>query len=179
MSSVATEALRRLPLHRGHITRLVRSPALKALVGAHIIVAVIILVRGYGWLQPFELLIYDELRVAWAGNEPSNRILLIGGTEKDIQRWDWPLKDGDLAALLERIASWKPRVIGVDLYRDHPEPPGTDRLRAVLAQHQQIVWAFKLSERHSESRSRSSICRWRAPPDKTSVSRPCSPRTDA
>src|SRR5437868_6371597 len=146
MSSVATEALRRLPLHRGHITRLVRSSALKALVGAHIIVAVIILVRGYGWLQPFELLIYDELRVAWAGNEPSNRILLIGGTEKDIQRYDWPLKDGDLAALLERIAGWKPRVIGVDLYRDIPQPPGTERLAAVLSRHKEIVWAVKLQE---------------------------------
>jgi adenylate cyclase len=146
MTSAVSEPLRRLVPVRDRVARLLRSAAFKALLGAHVIVAVIILIRGYGWLQPFELVIYDELRVAWAGNEPSNRILLIGGTEQDIQRWDWPLKDGDLAALLERIASWKPRVIGVDLYRDHPQPPGTDRLRAVLAQHKEIVWAFKLKE---------------------------------
>ncbi len=146
MTSTVSEPLRHLVPVRDRIARLLRSAGFKAAIGAHVIVAVIILVRGYGWLQPFELLIYDELRVAWAGNEPSNRILLIGGTEKDIQRWDWPLKDGDLAALLERIASWKPRVIGVDLYRDIPQPPGTERLAAVLARHKEIVWAFKLQE---------------------------------
>ncbi len=36
-------------------------------------------------------------------------------------------------------ASWKPRVIGVDLYRDHPEPPGTERLAAVLAQKRRTL----------------------------------------
>jgi adenylate cyclase len=90
------------------------------------------------------LQIYDALRVAWAGHQPSPRILLVGGSEADVEHWDWPLRDGDLAALLERIAAWKPRVIGVDLYRDHAEPPGTERLAAVLARHKEIVWAFKL-----------------------------------
>jgi adenylate cyclase len=146
MTSTVSEPLSHLVPVRDRITRLLRSAGFKAAIGAHVIVAVIILVRGYGWLQPLELLIYDELRVAWAGNEPSNRIFLIGGTEKDIQRYDWPLKDGDLAALLDRIASWKPRVIGVDLYRDIPQPPGTERLAAVLARHKEIVWAFKLQE---------------------------------
>ena len=93
----------------------------------------IILVRGFGWLQPFELLTYDALRVAWAGDEPSTRILLVGGTETDVQDFDWPLRDGKLADLLERVAAWKPRVIGVDIYRDKPKPPGTERLAAVLA----------------------------------------------
>jgi len=45
----------------------------------------------------FELLIYDALRVAWSGNEPSTRILLVGGTETDVEDFDWPLRDGELA----------------------------------------------------------------------------------
>jgi adenylate cyclase len=126
--------------------RLLRSDILKALIGMHLIVAAVIVVRSYGWLQPFELAIYDQLRVAWAGHEPNARVLLVGGTERDLLRWNWPLRDADLATLLERIAGWQPRVIGVDLYRDHPEPPGTDRLAAVIAQHREIVWAFKLRE---------------------------------
>src|SRR5205823_13010602 len=129
------------------IVRFVRSPALMAIVGAHLILAAIILVRGYGWLQPFELLIYDALRVAWAGHETSNRVLLVGGTERDVADFDWPLKDGDLADLLERIASWRPRAIGVDIYRDTPKPPGTERLTEVLTRHKEIVWTFKLAER--------------------------------
>jgi adenylate cyclase len=145
-SAVAEPLLSRLRQKRGRSWRLLRSPALKALVGANIIVAGIILARGHGWLQPFELLIYDALRVSWAGHEPSSRILLVGGNEDDITDFDWPLRDGELADLLERIASWNPRVIGVDIYRDNPKPPGTERLTAVLARHKEIVWAFKLKE---------------------------------
>jgi adenylate cyclase len=146
MSSVASAPLSRLHADRGRIGRLLHSPALKALVGAHLIAAGIIFARSDGWLQPFELLIYDALRVAWAGHEPSSRIFLVGGNEDDITDFDWPLRDGELADLLERIASWKPRVIGVDIYRDKPKPPGTERLTAVLAQHKEIVWTFKLQE---------------------------------
>jgi adenylate cyclase len=46
----------------------------------------------------------------------------------------------------ERIASWGPRVIGVDIYRDKPKPPGTERLTELLARHKGIVWTFKLHE---------------------------------
>src|SRR5262249_18224036 len=134
-SAVAAPLLSRLRLDRDRIMRLLRSPALKAVLGANIIVVGIILGRGHGWLQPFELLIYDALRVSWAGHKPSSRILLVGGNEDDITDFDWPLRDGELADLLERLASWKPRVIGVDIYRDKPKPPGTERLTAVLARH--------------------------------------------
>lgn len=146
MSSTLSAASSRARPDRGRVMRLLRSAALKALIGGNIVAAIIILMRGYGLLQPLELLIYDALRVVWAGHHPSSRVLLVGGTEADVEHWDWPLRDGDLATLLERLASWKPRVIGVDLYRDHPEPPGTERLAAVLAQHKEIVWAFKLKE---------------------------------
>ena len=139
MASAVSEPLRRFVPARQRVGRVLRSAAPKALIGAHVIVAIIILVRGYGWLQPFELLIYDALRVAWAGNEPSTRILLVGGTETDVQDFDWPLRDGELADLLERITAWKPRVIGVDIYRDKPKPPGTQQLAAVLARHKEIL----------------------------------------
>jgi adenylate cyclase len=144
MTSAASAAAGDIRPARGRIARLLRDAKLKALIGGNIVAAIIILMRGYGLLQPLELEIYDALRVAWAGHQPSTRILLVGGTEADVEHWDWPLRDGDLATLLERIASWKPRVIGVDLYRDHPEPPGTEQLAAVLARHKEIVWAFKL-----------------------------------
>jgi adenylate cyclase len=145
MASDDERSTRILP-DRDQVVRVLRSDILKALISTHLIVVAIILIRGPGWLQPFELAIYDQLRVAWAGHEPSARILLVGGTEEDLLRWNWPLRDADLATLLERIAGWQPRVIAVDLYRDHPEPPGTDRLAAVIAQHREIVWAFKLRE---------------------------------
>ena len=117
---------------------------MRTFIAANLVAALIIVVRTAGWLQPFELAIYDALRVAWAGNQPSDRIVLVGATEDDIARWHWPLRDGDFAELLDRLASWKPRAIGVDLYRDRPEPPGSEQLAAVLARHPEIVWVFKL-----------------------------------
>src|SRR5262245_25558309 len=98
-----------------HMARILRSAGFKALIGAQIVVVAIILLRSCGGLQPFELLVYDALRVAWAGNAPSATVFLVGGTEADVEEFDWPLTDGDLADLLERIASWQPRVIGVDI----------------------------------------------------------------
>jgi adenylate cyclase len=133
-------------LLRDRFLRLSRSAGFKALIAAHAIVAAIILVRNYGGLQPLELAIYDELRVVWAGDDRSASIILVGATETDVKHLGWPLRDGDLATLLERITAWKPRVIAVDLYRDDPEPPGTDRLETALARHKEIIWAFKLPD---------------------------------
>jgi adenylate cyclase len=146
MTAAVNEPLGRLAPARDRVIRLLRSAGFKALIGAHLAAAAIILVRSYGGLQPFELLVYDALRVACAGSAPNNTVLLVGGTEADVEDFDWPLKDGDLADLLERIAGWQPRVIGVDIYRDRPKPPGTERLAALLARHKEIVWTFKLQE---------------------------------
>jgi hypothetical protein len=53
MASAVSEPFRRLVPARQRVGRVLHSAALKALIGAHVIVAIIILVRGYGWLQPF------------------------------------------------------------------------------------------------------------------------------
>src|SRR5829696_6041317 len=113
--------------------RLYRSAAVKAIFGANLVAAAVVLIRVYGWLQPAELLVYDALRAAFAGNLVSDRVVLVLATEQDIlagddeqgRRWGWPARDGALAGLLDRLASLNPRAIGVDIYRDVPEPPGT------------------------------------------------------
>jgi adenylate cyclase len=130
---------------RGGIARFLRSATLRALIGAQLVALGVVAVRSYGWLQPVELLVYDALRTAWARQTPRNRVVLVGMTEADIHRWRYPLNDGVLADLLERLASWHPRAIGVDIYRDIPVPPGSERLAAVLKSHPEIVWGFKLA----------------------------------
>jgi adenylate cyclase len=118
----------------------------RALFGAQLVAAAVILLHAFGWLQTAELAVYDALIVAWAGPAPSPRVVLVGVTERDVGRWGDPLRDGQLAALLERVAAWKPRVIGVDIYRDMPQAPGTDDLDRVLTGHPEILWVFKLGE---------------------------------
>ena len=134
MTSTAIESLRRLVPVRDRIAHLLRSAPCKALLGAHVIVAVIILARSYGWLQPLELLIYDALCVAWAGHEPSTRIFLVGGTEDDVADFDWPLRDGDLADLLERLASWNlgsSASTSIAINPSRPAPSGLRRFSPV------------------------------------------------
>jgi adenylate cyclase len=144
---------RKLALRAG-AARLLRMSATKAVLAALAVAAVVIVLRGYGWLQPAELLAYDTLRVTWSGLAGNERFLLVGATESDItavgangnRRWGWPLHDDTLAQVLERLESWQPLAIAVDIYRDIPEPPGTERLEAVLRAHPNIYWVFKLRD---------------------------------
>jgi adenylate cyclase len=131
---------------RQRLARFVRIGLFRAVVGANLVAGTVVIVRALGWLQPIELPTYDQLTVAWAGQEANQRVVLIGATESDFRRWGWPLSDGVLADVLERLATQHPRLIALDIYRDRPIPPGSDRLSAVLAQHPEIIWAFKMSK---------------------------------
>jgi CHASE2 domain-containing sensor protein len=52
-------------------------------------------------------------------------IVIVTIDEADIQAaGNWPISDRTLADLLTAIRAQKPRVIGLDLYRDIPEEPG-------------------------------------------------------
>ncbi len=128
------------------MARIFRNAVLRALVGALLVAGLVMFAREHGWMQQVELLVYDKARVAWSHPEANQRVMLIGMTEADIQRWHYPFSDEVLAQLLERLAAWQPRVIGVDIYRDMPVPPGTDRLTALLQSHPEIIWVFKLAE---------------------------------
>ena len=146
-ASPSSQLASRWPSLSGGIAWILRNATLRALVGVQLIALLIILLRSYGWLQPLELMAYDALLTGWAQPMPRDRIVLVGQTEDYIDRLErYPLSDDDFADLLERLASWHPRVIAVDIYRNFPVPPGTERLYAVLRSHPEIVWGFKLSD---------------------------------
>ena len=114
------------------------------MLAAQLAVGAVLLCRELAWLQPAELAVYDRLVTTWAGHERSERILLVSVTEADISRYGWPLRDENLALLLGRLTAWDARVIGVDIYRDRPLPPGDQALADLLVQHPEIVWVYKL-----------------------------------
>jgi adenylate cyclase len=59
---------------------------------------------------------------------------MIGIDDTDIKNLGhWPMKDAELAKLLEQVRQQKPRAIGLDVYRDLPVEPG----------HQALVRIFK------------------------------------
>ena len=79
-----------------------------------------------GWFQEPELWFYDHF-VQWnsQSNATDPRIMLVLLNEADINKIDYPIRDTVLSDLLEKIESGGANVIGIDLYRDLPEPRET------------------------------------------------------
>lgn len=83
-------------------------------------------------LETLELAVFDRL-VQWQPDAaPDERLLLVTIDEADLHHYGWPLSDQLLAEALRRLQSHQPRVIGLDLYRDLPQPPGATALAVQL-----------------------------------------------
>ena len=119
----------------------------RALLGClllgHLLFVSLLILERIGAVQTLELMAYDQALRGQPLEPPDSRIVLIGETEADIQRWGHPLPDGVMAEVLERLAQGGPRVIGVDKYRDMPVPPGSAQLDQVIRRHPEIVWVIK------------------------------------
>lgn len=90
-------------------------------------------VRQIGGFQPGELMVFDRL-MQLRGDEPLDpRMTIITISEEDIQAERWPLSDRTLAQALENLQQYEPVAIGLDLYRDLPQPPGHPELLKELA----------------------------------------------
>ncbi|MGA1355697.1 MAG: CHASE2 domain-containing protein [Prochlorothrix sp.] len=83
---------------------------------------------GRGWLQGMEFAAYDGMIRLKPAQDADPRIVVVGITEDDIDRYQTPLPDEILAQVLSTLQSYQPRVIGLDLYRNTEHPPGTEAL---------------------------------------------------
>ena len=121
-------------------------PLLAALLLASVIVAGISLLRATGYLQLLELTGFDLLLTSASHpDSDSPPVVLIGITEEEIQSLGrWPLTDEMLKNTIEQILSYKPRVLGVDIYRDQQVPPGAAGLNTLLAATDNVVLIHKL-----------------------------------
>jgi adenylate cyclase len=104
-----------------------------ALVSLGVFAAVLGL-RAARLLQGLELLLKDQyVRYAVAQSPASSRIAVIEITEEDIrEQGHYPFSDGVLAKGLRALVRADARVVGLDIYRDLPVPPGAARLEALL-----------------------------------------------
>ena len=105
-------------------------------------------IRAKGYLMTQELQHHDFLHLRQELDSGTNtvtthtNIVIIGADERDIQRFGWPLEDDLVASILEKIASYKPAVISLDLYRDMPVPKRGDlvhHLNRVLTNNADII----------------------------------------
>lgn len=120
-------------------------PLLTSLAAALIVFVAVWGIRELGALQALELNAYDASLASLAASKSSPpRVTLVALTEDDIGYLGrWPISDEQLAAALERILAYAPRVVGVDIYRDVPVPPGTARLTSLLTSRDDLVLVTK------------------------------------
>ncbi len=98
-------------------------PRVACVLISAVVLAAVLIVRAQGWLQVPELLVYDHLvKGRTLLESKDDRIVLIGITEDDLKTYGYPLSDRELAKVLRGIDAQKPVVIGMDLYRNLPEP---------------------------------------------------------
>ncbi len=107
--------------------------------------ALLILATSLGWLQSFELDTFDLMIRLRPAAPPDERIVVLEVGEEDIKALQqWPLTDDKLAQILEKVQQQNPRVVGLDLYRDLPVPPGNERLLAAIQAMPNLVGVEKV-----------------------------------
>jgi adenylate cyclase len=129
-----------------------RSRLLAAAVAGAIVFAAVMGLREASLLQGLELAIYDQyVRHASRSAEPPSRIAIVEVTEEDIrEQGHWPLSDRTMTSALRALGEAGARVIGLDIYRDLPVPPGEARLGALLRSEPRIVAVRKFGDSDSE-----------------------------
>lgn len=83
-------------------------------------------IRAFGVLQPWELKTFDQLMQRRPTEQLDSHLLIVKVTAEDIAKLgnEYPLHDATLLQLLRKIEAEKPRIIGLDIYRDRPEGKG-------------------------------------------------------
>ncbi|HBW56313.1 MAG TPA: molecular chaperone TorD [Oscillatoriales bacterium UBA8482] len=93
------------------------------------ITLLVCLIRQGGWLQFWELKVYDQMIRSRPIEKQDNRLLLITITEAEIKAFvNQTVPDQILTEFLQKLAEYKPRTIGLNLYRDLPVEPGYQSL---------------------------------------------------
>ena len=87
--------------------------------------AIVLGLRHSGALEYWELQAYDQL-VLWGEDiGPDSRLILVTIDEEDLrEQVQWPFSDRVYAQVLSRLQSYRPKAIGLDIYRDWPVAPG-------------------------------------------------------
>ena len=116
------------------------------------ITALVMGVRSGGILQPWELQAFDQT-MRWRPDEgPDRRILVVTVTEADVQsqpameRGGASLSDRSLAQLLNKLEQFKPRIIGLDLYRENSVGANYPDLDRVMRHSDRFIAMCKVGE---------------------------------
>jgi CHASE2 domain-containing sensor protein len=114
------------------------------------VIAIVTLIRMFGGLQFLEWAAFDAGLKLRPIESSDDRIIIVGITEADIQQiGQYPISDQIIADLLNKLQSFQPRVIGLDIYRDLPTGQGRSALIQAFQKHSNIIAVERaLPDRH-------------------------------
>lgn len=116
------------------LSKLLHRPTIACLVISLLVFGAILGVRAAGWLQRLELTVYDQfIQSQSKPDSKDNRIVLVGMTEDDLVKYGFPMDDATFAKVLENVDAQGPVSIGIDMYRDLPEPRDKSKYPALEA----------------------------------------------
>ncbi|WP_404789146.1 CHASE2 domain-containing protein [Altericista sp. CCNU0014] len=104
--------------------------------------------RWIGGLQALELWSFDRLMRLRPHERPDDRILIVTVTARDLLQQTADsrrssLSDRNLLKLLRKIEPFKPRAIGLDIYRDFPVQAQFPQLAQILRQNSKLIAVCK------------------------------------
>jgi CHASE2 domain-containing sensor protein len=140
------QELEEIESQRWHLLSWLKQPSCKIALGGSAIAALTMGVRLTGILQSWELAVFDEMMRSRPPEAIDPRILVVEISEKETNpdKYGYPLKDGTLAELIEKIEQYQPQAIGLDIHRRQAQPPGREQLIKRFQQNQNLftVCAF-------------------------------------
>lgn len=101
--------------------------------------------KQIGKIEGLELLAYDQMVQLRGDDLPDQRLLIVGITERDIEAFQTTPPDQVLADAMAILQTHHPRVIGLDLHRNAPHPPGWESLLTQM-QAKNVVVITKLGD---------------------------------
>ena len=109
--------------------------------------------RHLGLLQTWELSAFDQLMRLRPAERPDARFLIVTVTEEDVRSQlkdpdprRGSLSDSSLAKLIQKLESYQPIAIGLDIYRDYPVSKPYAALAKQMKNSDRILGVCKVSE---------------------------------
>ena len=107
----------------------------------------VLVINSTGLFQLLEWVILDKFFQLRPSESIDSRIVIVTIDESDINKIsEWPIPDAVLAKLLTKLKAQQPRAIGLDLYRNLPEPPGHAELVEVFKSTPHLIGVEKTIE---------------------------------
>ena len=124
-----------------------RQPVAAGLLALLITILTMLALRHIETFADLELMAYDKLVVLRSHGPPvATRVTQIEISEDDLERYHWPLNDGILAQIIDRLRAHRALAIGIDIFRPTPIGPGTDALSKAINDTPQLIWADRFRE---------------------------------